>query len=106
MPVDIQELSRTFASAIARSEAHAVANSRTVLIIEIATITLLVDAKVITIEESVQRIQKIRKWLSVALPDDDVTQKVDHAIDLLKAHENGTIPQPRSSVIDRLLNKP
>jgi hypothetical protein len=106
MPEDIQQLARTIASRIDKSEAQAAVNSRALLIIEIATITLMVDAKVITIEESVQRIQKIRKWLLVAFPSDDVSRRVDDAIDLLRDHANDTIPQPRSTVIDRLLNKP
>jgi hypothetical protein len=60
------------------------ANFRTTLIIELAPISLLIDAGITTAEAAVQRIEQIQTALSETFRSNEVSQRVARAIHLLR----------------------
>jgi hypothetical protein len=60
------------------------ANFRATLIIELATISLLIDAGITTTEAAVQRIEQIQTALSETFRSNEVSQRVARAIHLLR----------------------
>ena len=65
---------------------HAVANFRGNLIIQLATISLLIDGGFTTKEAAIQEIQKIQNALPENFRDASVSQRIVRAIDLLRDH--------------------
>lgn len=67
------------------------ADRRGHFVIELATLTLLIDAKIVTIEEAAQRIEKIQGVLPEQYQAEDVTLRVKHITEWLRGH----VKQPR-----------
>jgi hypothetical protein len=63
------------------------ANRRGHIVVELATLTLMIDAKLVTIEEAAQRIEKIQSVLPPAYQAEDVSLRVKWITDWLRDHE-------------------
>jgi hypothetical protein len=90
---DINSIIPAIMSQIGTAKDYAIANFRGNLIIELSTLTLLIDAKITTHEAAIQRMKEIREWLSDVFPDDELDRRLDRAIDLLREHAKGTKPE-------------
>lgn len=93
MAEDISRVVPAIMSQVAAAKDYAVANYRGNLLIELSTLTLLIDAGITTHEAAIQRMKEIREWLSDVFPDDELDRRLDRAIELLREHANGTKPQ-------------
>jgi len=60
------------------------ANFRATLIVELATISLLIDAGITTTEAAIQRIEQIQTALSETFRSNEVSQRVARIIHLLR----------------------
>jgi hypothetical protein len=63
------------------------ANRRGHIVVELATLTLMIDAKLVTIEEAAQRIEKIQSVLPPAYQAEDVSLRVKWITDWLRDHD-------------------
>jgi hypothetical protein len=59
MPDDFGQTVGFIMSKVDEAREHGVSNFRANLVVDLATLTLLIDAKVITLEGAIQRIEKI-----------------------------------------------
>jgi hypothetical protein len=85
---------RALGSLIDNAKDQAAANAKASLIVELSTITLLIDEKITTHEKAIQKIKETREWLSDRFPADaELDQRIAHAIELLQHHVKGTKPQ-------------
>ncbi len=60
------------------------ANFRATVVIELATISLLIDAGITTTEAAIQRIEQIQTALSETFRSNEVSQRVARVIHLLR----------------------
>ena len=64
------------------------ANFRATLIVELATISLLIEAGMTTTEAAIQRIEQIQDALSETFRSNEVSQRVARVIHLLRDQDN------------------
>ena len=81
-------------SVVSRADALNKNRSDANLIIELATLRLLIDAKITTAEAAIQQIEKTRDWLSLVFPPDEIGRSIDRAIEFLRARETEPKPEP------------
>jgi len=63
------------------------ANFRTSVAVDLATITLLVDARLVTIEQAAQRIEEIQRTLSERFQTPDIAERIAFLTRWLRAHD-------------------
>jgi hypothetical protein len=96
MSDDLNGIIRIFATQLDSTKNQTAAGARTNLILELATLTLLIDADVTTHEKAIQRISEIRLWLSDLFPaDGELERRIARATELLRDHATGKKPQVR-----------
>jgi len=95
MSKDINEIIPKLMSVVDLADAKNRNKSEANLIIELATLRLLIDAKITTSEAAIQQIEKTRNWLSVVFSEDHVDRSIERAIDLLQARETDPKPEGR-----------
>jgi hypothetical protein len=75
------------------------ATQRATMVAHLATLTLLIDAKICTIEGACQRIEHIQKGLTAPYQDADVSARLGLITQWLRAHDkpdtDGTPASPR-----------
>jgi len=94
MAADINEIIPTIMSRVHDGDNQNKSRSQANLIVELATLRLLIDAKVTTAEAAIQQIEKTRDWLSLVFPQDEVGRSIDRAIEFLRARETEAKPEP------------
>jgi hypothetical protein len=101
MSADLNEIIPKIMSVVDRADTKNKNRSEANLIIELAMLRLLIDAKITTAEAAIQQIHKTRHWLSVVFSDDHVDHSIERAIEFLRSRETDDKPQapllPRSN---------
>lgn len=73
---------------------------RTTFVLHLATLTLLIDAKLCTIEEAARRVEHIQRVLPEQFHSPDVDQRLGVITDWLRQNENAPKPGWTPEVIE------
>lgn len=76
------------------------ANRRGHVVVELAILTMLIDAKIVTIEEAAQRIELIQSKLPAVYQEPDVGLRVKMITEWLRGHAKGPPGKWRPLVIE------
>jgi hypothetical protein len=93
MARDLDEIIPEIMSVVNDGDAKNTNRCHANLIIELATLTLLIDAKITTTEAAIQQIEKTQNWLSDVYSPDDVGPSIKRAIEFLRNDATNTKPQ-------------